>query len=89
MTKNQNLFVVGSKSLSKTEYRITAKPSNLVNPMSNTALERIHQVLGNLLRTLNISQTYFDRYDLQSGILSAAAFVILSTTSRKKEYIKG
>ena len=34
---------------------ITAKPSTLVNPMYNAVLERIHQVLGNLVRTFNIS----------------------------------
>ena len=37
------------------EYGITAKPSNLINPTSNAILERIHQVLGNLVRTCNIT----------------------------------
>ena len=41
--------------LIETEYRITAKPSNLVNPMSNSVLERIHQILGNIVRNFNIS----------------------------------
>ena len=45
------------------EYGITAKPSTLVNPMSNAILERIHQVLGNLVRTYNIYQTYVDKDD--------------------------
>ena len=31
------------------EYGITAKPITLVNPTSNSILERIHQVLGNLV----------------------------------------
>ena len=39
----------------ETEYGITAKPSTLENPMSNTILERIHQGLGNLVHIFNIS----------------------------------
>ena len=48
------------KSLIETEYRITAKPITLVNPMPNAILERIYQILGNLVRTFNIQQTYVD-----------------------------
>ena len=43
------------KYLSETEYGITAKQSTSENPMSNTVLERIHQVLGNLVHIFNIS----------------------------------
>ena len=46
------------------EYGITSKPSILVNTMSNAVLERIHQILGNLVRTFNIfTQPYADKYD--------------------------
>ena len=40
------------KSLIEDEYGITAKLNTSGNPMSNAILERIHQVLGNLVRTL-------------------------------------
>ena len=47
------------KYLIEMEYGITAKPSTSGNPMSNAVLEMIHQVLGNQVRTFNIStQTY-------------------------------
>ena len=42
------------KYLIEMEYGITDKPIASENPMSNAVLERIHQVLGNLLRILNI-----------------------------------
>ena len=45
------------KSLIEDEYRITSKPSTSRNPMSNAILERIHQVLGNLVHTFNLQQT--------------------------------
>ena len=54
--------------------------------MSNAVLKQIHQVLGNLVRTYNITQTYVDRDDPLPGILSAAAFAIISTTNRLKGY---
>ena len=57
--------------------------------MYNTVLERIHQVLGNLVRNFNIDQTYVDEDDPWSGILAAAAFEIHQTTNSKKCYIPG
>ena len=77
------------KSLIEDEYVITSKPSTLVNLMSNVILERIHQVIGNLVKDFNIQQTYVDKNDPHTGVLAAAAFVICSSTSRKKVYSLG
>ena len=77
------------KSLIEEQCRITSKPRTSGNPMSNAVLERIHQVLGNLVRTFNISQTYVDKDNPWAGILSAAKFTIFSTTNRKKGYSQG
>ena len=52
--------------------------------MSNAVLEQIHQVLGNLVQTFNISKTYVDGNDLCMGILAAASFANISTINRKK-----
>ena len=54
--------------------------------MSNAILEHIHQVLGNLVRTFNIQQTYADKNDQWIGILASTAFEIRSTTNRQKYY---
>ena len=63
------------KPLIEMEYGITAKPITLVNPMSNAVLERIRQVIGNLVQYFNIStQTYVDVNDPWTGILAASAF---------------
>ena len=61
----------------------------MVNPTSNAILERIHQVLGNLVRTFNITQTYGDEYDPWTGVLAAESFPIHSTKNRLKVYIPG
>ena len=57
--------------------------------MSNAILERIHQILGNLVQTFNIQHTYVDKNDPRMGILDAAGFVIFSTTNRQKGYSPG
>ena len=77
------------KSLIQYTYGISDKPSTLGNPMSNALLKRINQVLGNLVRTFNISQTYVDENDLWMGILATAAFAISSTTNTQKWYSLG
>ena len=57
--------------------------------MSNAVLERINQVLGNLVQNFNISQTYVDEDDPWMGILATATFAIISITKRKKFYSPG
>ena len=57
--------------------------------MSNAILERIHQVLGNLVRNFNIQQTYVGKNNPWTGILTAAAFEICSTTNWQKSYSPG
>ena len=54
--------------------------------MSNAVLENIHQVLGKLVQTVNIFQTYGEENDPWAGILAASAFGIGSTTNRQKDY---
>ena len=49
-------------------------------------MERIHQVLQNLVRTFNISETYVDEYDLCMGILATAVLENFSTTNSLKGY---
>ena len=68
------------------EYGIVAKPITSGNTMSNVILEQIHQVLGNLVRTRNITQNYVDENDPSLGILATAAFAIITTTNRLKCY---
>ena len=77
------------KSLIEEEYGITANPSTSGNPTSNAILERIHRVLGNLVHSVNITQTYVDEDDPWSGIMYAASFSIISTKNGLKGYSPG
>ena len=58
--------------------------------MSNTILERIHHILGNLVLTFNTyTQTYVDKDDPCMVIFSVDEFTIISKTNRKKGYSPG
>ncbi len=61
------------------EYDIEAKPSSKRNPQSNAILERIHQTIGNMLRTFEVENQPIDENDPWSGILSAVAWAVCST----------
>ena len=55
----------------------------------NAVLERMHQVLGNIVSNFNSSQTYVDGKKPWTGVLAAAAFKIRSTTNIQKGYSTG
>jgi hypothetical protein len=49
------------------------------NPQSNAILERIHQTIGNMVRTFEVEYQPIDENDPWSGILSAVAWAVGST----------
>ena len=64
------------------EYGIKTKPSPPGNSQANANIERIHQVLGNLVHTYNLQETYVDDADPCMGIPATAAFAVRSTYHR-------
>ena len=71
-------------SLIENEYGIKTKPVSPGKQQANTIVEIIHQVLGNLVCTYNLKETYVDDADPWMGILAAAAFAVCSTYHRIK-----
>ena len=63
----------------KKEYGIIVKKATAANPQANSILERVHKVLGNMIRTFQLETNYLDEDDPWKGILSATAFAIRST----------
>ena len=60
-------------------YGITRKPSTSHNPQANSIVERVHQVLGNMLRTFELEEQELSGRDPFGSFLSAAAYAIRST----------
>ena len=59
-------------------YGIQTKPTTIKNPQANY-VERVHQTLGNMLRTMELENVIFDTVDPWSGILANCAWAIRST----------
>lgn len=60
-------------------YGLKRKSSTEYNPQSNGIIERVHQVLGNILRAFELETRELDEVNPWDEFLSAAAFAIRST----------
>ena len=45
------------------EYGVVVKFATTANPQANSVIERIHQVLGNMLHTFKLETNYLDTDD--------------------------
>ncbi len=68
------------------DYGIKGKPITVRNPQANAIVEQIHQVIGNIIRTLELESNYLDEEDPWMGILATTMFAVRSTyhTTLKK-----
>ena len=59
------------------DYGIKRKVISTQNPQANSVMERTHQTLANIIRTLEVQDNpYLDENDPWSGILMAAVFAL-------------
>ena len=67
----------------RNEYGIDLRLITTANPQANAVVERIHQVIGNMLRSLDIENCYLmpPPYDPFIGVISAIGFAIRTTWS--------
>jgi hypothetical protein len=63
----------------KEDYGVKAKPITVRNPQANAIVERVHQVIGNIICTVELENNYLDDNDPWKGILSVTAFAVRST----------
>jgi hypothetical protein len=63
----------------KNDYGIKGTPIMVRNPQANAIVERVHQGIGNIIRTFELESNYLDEDDPWKGILSATAFAVRST----------
>ena len=55
------------------------EPITVRNPQASTIVERIQQIIGNIMKTFKVVDNYLDDEDPWKGILSATAFAVWST----------
>ena len=63
----------------KKNYGVRGKPITVRNPQANAIVERVHQTIGNMIRTFELEENYLDEDDPWKGILCATAFAIRAT----------
>jgi transposase InsO family protein len=63
----------------KEDSAVKAKPITVRNPQANAIVERVHQVIGNIICTFELESNYLDDSDPWKGVLSATAFAVQST----------
>ena len=51
----------------KEDYSIKGMPITVRNPQANAIVERIHQVIGNIIRTFDLEENYVDEEDPCKG----------------------
>lgn len=73
-------FMAEFTEMVEKDYNIKKKPITKRNPQANSVIERVHQTIGNMLRTFSAhSNPDMDPEDPWSGILSAVAFAVRAT----------
>ena len=72
-------FMKEFAAMIRKDYGIRKSPASTRNPQANSVIERIHQVIANIIRTYRIDDKYLDLDDPFSGILSATMFAVRAT----------
>ena len=73
-------FKGGFKKIMKDEFNLEVKTISVRNPQANAIIERIHQTIGNMIKTFQVNaKDDIDEEDPWSGILSAVMFALRST----------
>ena len=74
-----NEFLAEFKTMIQANYGITVKPITSRNPQANSILERVHQTIGNIIRTLLVQGMELDDKNPWDGILSSNMFALRAT----------
>eukprot|EP00957_Ditylum_brightwellii_P032947 2498659-Ditylum_brightwellii.AAC.1 len=75
-------FMAKCTEMIQRDYRVAKCPITTQNLQANRIMERIHQTIGNMLRTFGIHSTKLDKEDPWSGILGAVVFATRATIHR-------
>ena len=59
------------------DYGLKRKPITTRNPQANAIIERVHQTIGNIIRTFDVQS--IDETDPWGGILAATMFAVRAT----------
>jgi hypothetical protein len=70
-------FMAEFAKMVKNDYSLKLKPVAARNPQANAIIERVHQTIGNIMRTFNVQA--MDSNDPWTGMLAATMFAARAT----------
>jgi hypothetical protein len=70
-------FMAEFAKMVREDYGVKIKPITTRNPQANAIIERVHQTIGNIIRTFDVQ--LIDEEDPWNGILSATMFAVRAT----------
>ena len=70
-------FMAEFSKMCQNDYGLKRKLITTSNPQSNTIIEQIHQIIGNIIRTFDVSNIVNN--NPWSGILDATVFAVRAT----------
>ena len=68
------------------DYGTKVKPITSRNPQANAILERVHQAIGNILRTSKVRNIVLDDENPWDGILAFTMFALRATVHFTAKY---
>eukprot|EP00957_Ditylum_brightwellii_P166607 12682664-Ditylum_brightwellii.AAC.1 len=72
-------FIAEFTEMLASDYGVKEKPITVRNSQANSIIERIHQTIGNMLRSFKVHDTSIDEKDPWTGVLSAVRFATRAT----------
>ena len=81
-----NEFLAEFREMITNDYGITVKPITSRNPQANAILERVHQTIGNILRTFKVQNMVLDDKNPWDGILASTMFALRATVHTTTQY---
>ena len=73
-----SLYLAEFKIMMENDYGIFRSPISVRNPQAKTIVERVHQTIGNFIRTFKILEIDLDDENPWKGILSSTMFAVRS-----------
>ena len=81
-----NEFLAEFREMIINDYSIMVKPITSRNPQANEILERVHQTIGNILRTFKAQNMVLDNENPWDGILASTMFALRATVHTTTQY---
>ena len=81
-----NTFLAEFREMIINDYGITVKPITPRNPQANAILEKVNQIIGNILLTFKVQNMVLDDKNLWDGIMASTMFTLTATVHIATQY---